>query len=150
MIKIINSAVDISTAADLLSQNGLPLDGFPEDLSLILGAFKREKLVGCAALEIHGEHALLRSVVTEKTDRGAGIGTLLTRAALTQARNLDLKYVFLLTETAVNYFPRFGFKKISRDQVPVEVKQSVEFRSACPESAAVLALDLSKYNQEKS
>ena len=37
-----------------------------------------------------------------------------------------------LTTTADGYFPRFGFERIERSQVPATVRESVEFTSACP------------------
>jgi amino-acid N-acetyltransferase len=52
--------------------------------------------------------------------------------------------VFLLTTTAERFFPRFGFEPIARDEVPASVLASVEFQSACPESAIVMRKRLEK------
>jgi amino-acid N-acetyltransferase len=46
--------------------------------------------------------------------------------------------VFLLTTTAENYFPRFGFACVGRDEVSESVKCSMEFQVACPASAVVM------------
>ena len=40
------------------------------------------------------------------------------------------------------YFERFGFVPVERDAVPPDVKQSVEFRGACPDPASVMMLAL--------
>jgi N-acetylglutamate synthase-like GNAT family acetyltransferase len=47
-------------------------------------------IVGCAALEIHPEGALLRSVVVAPVARGHGLGKRLTKTAITLAQSLDL------------------------------------------------------------
>ncbi len=46
--------------------------------------------------------------------------------------------MFLLTETAAHFFPRFGFRAISRGEVPESVRASLEFTTACPKSALVM------------
>jgi amino-acid N-acetyltransferase len=43
-----------------------------------------------------------------------------------------------LTTTAERYFPKFGFERIERNDVPASVQASVEFTSACPSSAIVM------------
>jgi amino-acid N-acetyltransferase len=98
--------------------------------------------VGSAALELYGNAALLRSVAVDQNLRGQGLGQQLTRAALDLAGQHGVETVYLLTETATDFFPRFGFQPIARSAVAPAVQQSVEFTSACPASAAVLALDL--------
>ena len=49
-----------------------------------------------------------------------------------------------LTTTAERFFPRFGFERITRDDVPASVQASIEFREACPASATVMRRWLSK------
>jgi amino-acid N-acetyltransferase len=44
----------------------------------------------------------------------------------------------LLTTTAERFFPRFGFERVERVDVPASVQASIEFRSACRESAVVM------------
>ena len=46
--------------------------------------------------------------------------------------------MYLLTTTAERYFPRFAFKRITREDVPDSLQASVEFRDACPASAVVM------------
>jgi amino-acid N-acetyltransferase len=100
------------------------------------------RVVGCAALEVYADSALLRSVAVDETARGQGIGQRLVRAALDLAHERGVRSAYLLTTTAEQFFPRFGFQRIDRREVPVDVQQSVEFRSACPASAAVMAVQL--------
>jgi len=72
--------------------------------------------------------------------RGFGIGYRLTEAALELSRDYGIEEVYLLTETADLFFPRFGFRQIPRSEVPHNVQSSVEFTAACPASAMVLDL----------
>ena len=44
----------------------------------------------------------------------------------------------LLTETAARFFPRFGFAVEDRSSAPPAVRESVEFRAACPASAVMM------------
>ncbi len=46
--------------------------------------------------------------------------------------------VYLLTTTAEFYFHRFGFTRISRADVALPVRDSIEFRESCPDSAVVM------------
>ena len=96
------------------------------------------RVVGAAALELYAEGALLRSIVVDVGLQGQGVGQQLTAAAVALASELGVPMVFLLTTTAAEFFPRFGFERVSRDDVPASVGASVEFRSACPASAVVM------------
>ena len=129
---------DVAAMLELLRGNALPLDGLLDHLPTALVARSLGRVVGVAALEVYDDGALLRSVTVDATLRGHGVGNRLTAAALDLAGTLRLPAVYLLTTTAEGYFPRFAFSRISRDEVPPGVQQSVEFRSACPASAVVM------------
>lgn len=126
----------------LLDECRLPRDGVEDHLETLLVAHSGNAVVGSAAVEIYDEAALLRSVAVSESCRGTGLGQRLTRAALDLARTRGVRRVFLLTETAGSFFPRFGFRTVARADVPATVQQSVEFRSACPASALAMGLDL--------
>ena len=125
---------------NLLALAKLPTAGLAAHLGTTLAARDDDRLVGCAALELYDGAALLRSVAVDATCRGQGLGQALTRAALALARSRGVKTVYLLTETAGGFFPKFGFTKTTREDVEPAVKQSVEFTGACPESAVVMQL----------
>jgi amino-acid N-acetyltransferase len=126
----------------LLEESGLPRDGLEDHLATTLVARRHEQVVGSAALEPYGPAALLRSITVRRDLRGGGLGRRLTEAALGLARELGVVEVYLLTETADLFFPRFGFRPISRSGVPQGVRRSVEFTSACPASARAMVLNL--------
>ena len=83
------------------------------------------------------EAALMAADVAPGLQR-SGLGRTLTDAAIDLARQRRIPALFLLTTTADGYFPRFGFERIDRSVVPETVKESVEFKSACPASAIVM------------
>jgi amino-acid N-acetyltransferase len=134
---------DLPAVLALLERSGLPPDGLSEHVATTLVARDGDVVVGSAALEVYSRAALLRSAAVDPALRGQGLGQRLTRAALDLARQQGITTVYLLTETAGDFFPRFGFHPTERAAVEVAVQQSVEFTSACPASAQVLVVSLS-------
>jgi phosphinothricin acetyltransferase len=135
---------DADAVHRLLTENRLPLDGFAEHLHTAFVARQDDRVVGSAALEIYADGALLRSVAVAAPVRGEGVGQALTQAALRYAADQNLPAVYLLTTTAERFFPRFGFERIAREDVPASVQTSVEFTSACPASAIVMRRQLTR------
>lgn len=125
----------------LIETCGLPLEGL-DGIDSTVVAIESERVVGTATLEVYDDGALLRSVAVEPASRGRRIGHELTNAALALAKSREVAAVFLLTETAGDFFPRFGFHPVERSEVPAGVRQSVEFRTACPESALVMKSEM--------
>ena len=133
---------DVSAIEALLRDNALPVDGVRDRLGTTLVATEEGRVIGTAALEVFGDGALLRSVAVAAPRRSSGAGGRLLQALLELPSERGLRAVYLLTTTAEAYFPRFGFQRVSREVVPPGVRQSVEFTSACPASAAVMRRDL--------
>jgi len=84
----------------------------------------------------------MRAVVVSPQCQGQGIGRAVVEAAIELAHPRNIKRLYLLTETATDYFSRFGFERIDRQFVPESVRASEEFTVACPESAIVKRLEL--------
>ncbi len=129
---------DLAGVLALLERHALPVDGASRMGDALLVARLDGEVVGAAGLELYADGALLRSVVVDERVQGQGLGQRLTDAALALARAHRAATVFLLTTTADGFFPRFGFERITRDDIPESVQQSVEFQSACPASAIVM------------
>ncbi|PYP21786.1 MAG: GNAT family N-acetyltransferase [Gemmatimonadetes bacterium] len=138
------TSADLPALLELLGQSALPTAGLADHLDTTLVAHEAGHVVGSAALELYGTTALLRSVAVAPGLRGRGLGQELTRHALALARRRKIRTVYLLTETAGGFFPRFGFRAISRDAVDPAVQRSVEFTSACPTSALAMAAELER------
>ena len=94
--------------------------------------------MGCAGLERYGAAGLLRSVAVDPGARGLGIGARLTAYVLDTATRAGIRRVYLLTETAPDFFVRFGFRRIGREEVDPAVRQSAEFAELCPVSAQAM------------
>jgi amino-acid N-acetyltransferase len=136
---------DLPGIERLLVSSGLPTAGVAGALSgfVVAESEADKRIVGVVGLEhCCDEYALLRSTAVEPEWRGTGLGRRLVTHAIAEAESRGIKALYLLTTTAERYFPSFGFVKTQRDAVPHEVKQSVEFREACPASATVMTLDL--------
>jgi amino-acid N-acetyltransferase len=135
---------DLSAVRELLQDAGLPTAGVEQSLPRFVIAEADGRVVGTAGLELYGAAALLRSVAVRPTFRGSGLGRVLVNRLLGQAEASGIAQVYLLTTTAERYFPRLGFARITREQVPPAVRASVEFTEACPASAAVMRKVLSR------
>jgi len=129
---------DLDAILALLRDSALPVDGLSGHLATTLVYRDGDRIVGSAALEVYRDGALLRSVAVAPGLQRSGLGRTLTEAAIDLARERGVPALFLLTTTADGYFPRFGFERIERTQVPATVRESVEFTSACPASAVVM------------
>jgi len=133
---------DLQEVLELLDHNKLPRADVERHLGTLLVAREGERIIGCAGVELYGSAGLVRSVAVDLPHRGLGLGTQLTEAILAVARSRGLKTVYLLTETAAAFFPRFGFRSIRREEVDPAVQQSVEFAKACPSSAQAMRAEL--------
>jgi amino-acid N-acetyltransferase len=130
--------VDDESILRLVADTGLPLEGLREHLTTAVVARDAGRIVGTAALELYGDGALLRSVAVAPDQRGHGLGQAVTRAAIGLAAERGAPAIYLLTDTAESFFPRLGFERITRAEVPAGVHTSIEFRSVCPASATVM------------
>ena len=129
---------DLSAVEQLLTASGLPLDGVRDAFSTFVVAHTGQELVGVAGLEVCCDNALLRSVAVRPEWRSHGVGRALVTRVVSDAEARGLRALYLLTTTAERYFPSFGFRTISRDDVPAEVRATAEFQDACPASATVM------------
>ncbi len=103
-------------------------------------------VVGAAGIEVYGDGpsrvGLFRSAVVDERLRGRGLGAALTEDRLAWAERASLAALYLLTETAADYWPRFGFERTARDGAPAELMTSHEWRQGCPASAVAMRLGL--------
>lgn len=136
------TAADLPRVERLLTESDLPLAGVRESLKDFVVAEADGDLVGVAGLEICCDDALLRSVAVRPEWRSKGVGRALVTRAISDAEARGLRALYLLTTSAERYFPSFGFKTISREEVPEDVRKTDEFTKACPASAAVMSRPL--------
>jgi amino-acid N-acetyltransferase len=123
---------------NLLSAAELPVNDLPAALDNFIVALDNDGITGVAGLELYGNYGLLRSVVVDKNQRGKGVATELLHQIEAIATNKGLEEIYLLTETAAEYFSNKGYEHIARMDVPEEIKESSQFRHVCPESAIAM------------
>lgn len=128
----------------LLQKVGLPPDGIEDHLKDFLiirhpeAAAGPEFLIGSIGIEVYGDSALLRSLAIHPDYQGRGLGTKLINGVIEVAKNRGITRLFLLTDTAEEYFKKKGFINVNRDQVPIDMKQSVEFTNLCNSSPSLM------------
>jgi len=138
------AAPDTDAMHALLAANDLPPEGIDALHDTTVIARMNDKIVGCAALELYDDAALLRSVAVREDVRDRGLGRRLVHEILARARAADVRYLYLLTLTAESWFPRFGFEAIDRLEAPESVRRSDEFTTLCPDTAVLMRLQLSR------
>ena len=137
---------DLEDALALLTAARLPAAGVAEHFParfIVARDPQSGALAGMAGVEVHGTSGLLRSVAVRETERGRGLGQGLSRAAVELARSSGVRDLYLLTTTAESFFPRLGFERVAREELPAELGASEELRGACPASAIAMRLRLS-------
>ena len=144
------TAADRAAVERLLAESKLPTDGVaevlakrPDDFVVVDDPARRGEIVAVAWLERCAGDAILRSVAVREDARAHGVGATLVERLIGDASRTGVSALYLLTTTAERWFPRFGFERIDRAAVPATVASTVEFTSACPASAVVMARRLS-------
>jgi amino-acid N-acetyltransferase len=135
---------DAAAVTRLLTAAGLPTAGLDRAWLLLVAERpdRPGRVVGAVALERHHEPPrppafLLRSLVVDPVARSAGIGQQLVSAALQRADTHvgHTAAVGLLTQTADGYLPRFGFRRVGRDELPTALHASPELTVLCDATA---------------
>lgn len=126
----------------LLQAEKLPVDDLPASLDNFFVATEDDKVIGAIGLELYGDCGLLRSMVVDKEHRNKNIASGLVQWLENDVESKGINCIYLLTETAPQYFERKGYQKITRNEVPTELKASSEFSHVCPVSAIVMKKSL--------
>jgi amino-acid N-acetyltransferase len=132
------SVEDLPAAEDLLTKSNLPVEGVKDSIGSFVVAESDGRVVGVGGVERCGDYGLLRSVAVDPAARGRGVGAAITERLIGDSQENGLRALYLLTTTAENYFPSFGFDRTPRETVPAEIQQTAEFRDICPSSATVM------------
>ena len=133
---------DLSLIQQWLGENHLPTEDIPQILNCLYLGMNREVVVGIGGIEQHGEDGLLRSLVVATPFRQQGYGRLLCYQLIDQARTGGMQALYLLTNTADQFFTKLGFEPIARQSAPATMQRTTEFTSLCPDSAICMRLYL--------
>jgi amino-acid N-acetyltransferase len=133
-------AGDREEVVALLEACGLPPAGIDDHFlhAFLIARGDDGALLGAAGVEIHGDAALLRSVAVAEAARGQGLGERLSRAAMELAAEHGVRETYLLTTGAEGYFPRLGFVRVAREELPAALGASEQLRGACPATAIAM------------
>jgi amino-acid N-acetyltransferase len=132
---------NFSKALALINKCNLPTEDITGTTKLF-AAIDNNKVLGTIGVEVYGSTALLRSFAVMEEARSKGIGNELLLFLEEYIKQNGIKKLALLTTTAAEYFARKGFQILDRENTPVEITGSSEFKSTCPSSAIVMKKDL--------
>jgi UDP-N-acetylmuramate: L-alanyl-gamma-D-glutamyl-meso-diaminopimelate ligase len=100
-------------------------------------------LAGTVALEVMGDDAVLRALAVHTEARGAGYGWMLADMAVGQARWRGVRRIYLLTESASDFFAaKFGFRVVDRSTLSKQVAASETFTAPRGHGLVAMRLDL--------
>ena len=114
----------------------------PEHLRHFFGLGTKEEPEGIVGLELFNTVALLRSLAVTSSRRGAGLGSKLVARAEDYARDLGIKSLYLLTNTAESFFKHRGYNLTGRDDAPPAIRETKEFSVTCPASSVLMVKHL--------
>ena len=140
--RIVSNSGDLNLFIDAIKIAGLPHQDLNAKDQILIIYFINDALVGTGGLELINQYGLLRSISVNPNYRNKGIGRKITNNILDTARLSNLDEVYLLTETAKDYFQKLGLKEVNRDSVPEPIKSTTEFASVCPASATCMVMKL--------
>ena len=123
----------------LLKQCQLPTADLSEShLEHFFARRNGDALEGVVGLELYPPYALLRSLAVAPSERGRGIGRQLVMEAERRAREHGAREIYLLTTTAERFFARAGYELVPRNDAPSAIRETSEFATICPASAALM------------
>lgn len=135
---------ELGAARRALRGAGLPSGDIGDDAVAFFRLDDAAGPLGWAALERHGDAALLRSVIILEDRRGRGAGAELVGRLVRLAGDEGVRHLWLLTETAAPFFAGLGFSKAPREEAPAAIRRTSEFRELCPASAECMTMALAR------
>jgi len=131
---------DLAAIDTLIIAEHLPAFRTGEFLDTFWVLEREDRFVGCVGLEVYGEAALLRSVITAPDLRGQGYGDVLVRKAFEEAQGRGVKRLYLFTMDKAPFFARHGFERCTMDDFELAARQCSQYSILVdhPEVAAVL------------
>jgi len=89
-------------------------------------------------LEVYGEDGLVRSLAVVSEFQTQGCGSSLLQSLEHYSKSIGIKTLYLLTETAEQYFEGKGYESIDRQQASASIKETSQFSGLCPDSATLM------------
>ena len=132
----------LSYVEGLLERNELPSEDVRSKPECFYLGYVRDESVGIGGIEIDGTDGLLRSVVVDRSKRGAGFGTAICDALEDRALEEGVEALYLLTTTAADFFAGRGYGEIERTDAPGPIRETTEWSDLCPATATCMTKSL--------
>ena len=113
-----------------VTKAGLPADNLDSADALFWRFENNDVPVGFGGLEIYGDQALLRSVVTLPPVRGCGVGSDIVALLETEARIRGCRVVWLVGDKATEFFSGLGYRACEASQAPQVIRETKSFARA--------------------
>lgn len=120
------------TTADLFEDKALAFFGCRED----------DTLVAVIGMETGIESVLLRSLAVAPEYRGRGLARRLVAFVEHLAGARGKETLYLLTDSAPDFFRRLGYEETSRDRAPDWIRAGAQFAQLCPADAVFMSKSL--------
>ena len=128
-------------ALSLIKENGLPIDDIHTGTQLFIMEEGKD-VIGTVAVEYDFDNALLRSLSVKKDKTGEGLGGRLVEFIEDYVSKQGVINIYILTNTASKFFQKRGYETVPRENAPEFIRNTSEFSSVCPASAAFMKKEL--------
>lgn len=126
---------EFDSTFDLLKETKLDASDLKQANIRLFTLIENDQVVAVGGLEIIDDVALLRSVAVNPKHQKKGIGAQLVSSIEKIAKESGFTALYLLTNTAANFFTANGYKIINRDDFAEPLKRTAQFSGLCPVSA---------------
>lgn len=135
---------DLEELRTLLALNSLDASDLKSgDMAHFVGTTYQGALIAVGGLEIYNKTALLRSVATSPEYRGRGLAQAIVGELEKLADSCGVSSLYLLTETASNFFEKLGYQQVERSTAPDDITATRQFSDLCPSSAELMMKNIS-------
>jgi amino-acid N-acetyltransferase len=135
-------SADFDEIKALLIACNLPSDDIAEHFDTFVVYEEEGMIIGVGGLEKHGTDGLVRSMAVRSHRQSKGIGQSIYQSIENSARLSGIDTLYLLTESAVEYFSKLGFIVKARSEIPESIMSTKQFKFLCPLSATIMVREL--------
>lgn len=139
--------LDIERIEHLLKECSLPYNDLNKYIQNFVVAENNNIIIGVGGFEKYGDASLIRSLAVISEYRGIGVGGKIYALLERKISNVGINKLYLLTETATDYFKKVGFTIRVRENIPEAILRTKQFRELCPSTAFVMYNELRESNE---